>query len=289
MIIDLAKLLPISVPISGKMHDFLLRIMDIFVSVDKAPNSINTPLGEMVLDASHKPQRFLGYFYFNLLRYYRQSPLGRYILKSHCAGDTWFIDVGANLGVYSIIAKSHGFKTLLIEPEPKHSKFLVSNLKIFNFVESVAVSDSEGFLPLYMEEGNPGSTSLFKLDSYEKSSFEVPVKKLSSILSIVCQPDLAAIKLIKIDVEGFEAHAVRGLRDFLDHGFRPEIWCEVRGMQSGRNGGSFLEVSNFLMSYGYCRFEVVGSEFIKPTDADCETRGVFDLLFLPDDLAMRRS
>src|ERR1700691_1745652 len=163
------------------------------------------------------------------MRGYKNSDLGRFISSTDGKGET-FIDVGANLGMYTLIAREHGYRTVTVEPDPMHSAFLKRNEATFGKVLSVAFSDEPGHLPLYYDPGNPGATSLFPGPSYVKGDRPVPVETFSAAAARGDFGEPKDIRLVKIDVEGFEANAVRGMTEFLMEGSRPAIWCEVRGV-----------------------------------------------------------
>ena len=272
----MAGIIPVEVYITGRRSDALFRGLDFLFKRTVHGDIIVTPQGPLVLDAAHQPERLLSYAFKNVLRGYKHSDLGRFISSTDGKGAT-FIDVGANLGMYTLIAREHGYRTVAVEPDPMHSAFLKRNEATFGKVLSVAFSDEPGQLPLYYDPGNPGATSLFPGSSYVKGDRPVPVETFSAAASRGDFGEPRDIGLVKIDVEGFEAKAVRGMTEFLVDGPRPAIWCEVRGDLSGRNGGSFRDVCEILFPFGYSAFDVGNT----PTQAQESwgNRGVFDLLF----------
>jgi hypothetical protein len=145
----------------------------------------------------------------------------------------------------------------------------------------VAVSDEPGTLPLYYEAGNSGSTSLFTSSHYAKGE-SVEVTTLSELASAGSLGNLAKLRLIKIDVEGFEGQVVRGMRGLLERGARPRIWCEVRGDASGRNGGSYRNVRQALKSFGYRMQRLRNGRELDESEKQLAEKAVFDALFTPE-------
>lgn len=133
----------------------------------------------MSLDASHEPERLLSYSHHTVLTCHRQSELGAVIERLTQPGAV-FVDVGANLGLVVLVAKEHGFETVVVAPEPRHAAFLQRNAAVFGGGLAVALSDEPGTLPLYYEDRNSGSTSLFSAASDEKGH-EVPVRTFSEL------------------------------------------------------------------------------------------------------------
>lgn len=243
------------------------------------------------VDPGHFNQRLLSCYYGNLMRYYRRSALNQLLVRQgHRRPGGTFLDVGGNLGFYSLLAREAGFYPIVIEAEPSHASFLQRHPGLFPRVFPVAAGDEEGTARFFISQrANPGASSLVSPGTrpnqltgglYE-GSMDVRVRRLDGLIS-----ELSAnggdIRVIKIDVEGFEAPVVRGMTGFLDQGHRPLIWCEVRGPDSNRAPDSYREVSGILGCYGYqpYRAEAPGQPAFK--DNEQPLPQVFDLLFAID-------
>ncbi len=128
------------------------------------------------------PERLLAYVFDNVWRCYRYSELGIYLASLNAPGSV-FVDIGANLGIYSLVAKSLGMASILVEPEPCHGSFLARNESIFGTVLQLALSDQAGELLLYYESGNPGATSLFPFSGFTKAAEPLKFELLLSWLN----------------------------------------------------------------------------------------------------------
>jgi FkbM family methyltransferase len=123
-------------------------------------------------------------------------------------GDTFtFVDVGANVGLYSLYLASCGdVRTLAIEPQPgilERLRFhLAANPSAKVDVRPVALSDREGEATLVLNDSDSGGTHIDKpgLDESGKHII-VPSKPLLPVLS---EAGITAIDALKIDVEGAE-------------------------------------------------------------------------------------
>jgi FkbM family methyltransferase len=270
--------LPFAVSVTGRKRDTVFRILDPLFSGTTHGDVIQTDHGPISVEGKHPPERFLSYAFFNILKFYKKSDLAVYMALQDGTGKV-FIDVGANLGVYSLIARSHGYTTYLVEPEPVHVSFLERNSATLGKLVGVALADEAGSLPLYYEEENTGATSLVPAKGYKEGPGTVPVRTFSSLVADGTFANPGSISLIKVDVEGVEAKTIAGMREFLDSGFRPAIWCEVRGDLSGRAPGSYREVTNILQAYGYEVFEFIDGRRKIAEMTQLSSRGVFDLLF----------
>jgi FkbM family methyltransferase len=130
----------------------------------------------------------------------------------------FYVDVGAYSADYDSVTKAfyeRGWYGINVEPNPARiAEFTNTRPRDLNL--AVAVSDLEGWIELYVLS-NPGLTTL-ELDVAERhknaglttSVIQVQRRTLSSILEEHVGPD-QAIHFLKIDVEGHELAALRGL------------------------------------------------------------------------------
>jgi FkbM family methyltransferase len=123
-------------------------------------------------------------------------------------GTFTFVDIGANVGLYSVYLASCGdVRTLAIEPQPgilDRLRFhLSANPSAKVEVRSVALSDRDGEVTLVLNNKDRGGTHVDKHDGRqdEGERISVPCKPLLSVLS---EAGITAIDALKIDVEGAE-------------------------------------------------------------------------------------
>jgi FkbM family methyltransferase len=112
-------------------------------------------------------------------------------------------DIGANIGLHSIMMSRCGYEVMCFEPDPRHFEWLKTNLEL-NDVSSVtpfnvAVGTKEGTAEFVRVLGNTTGSHLAgaKANPYgELERFPVKLVDFKSVL--------AKVDLIKMDVEGFE-------------------------------------------------------------------------------------
>lgn len=115
------------------------------------------------------------------------------------------IDIGANIGVHSIMLAKLGMQVVCYEPDPVHFEKLENNLKINNVGQLVnpikaAVSDTSETRQFTRVLGNTTGSHLTgaKNNPYgDLETFDVDVLDIKSII--------AGVDLIKLDAEGEEA------------------------------------------------------------------------------------
>jgi FkbM family methyltransferase len=131
------------------------------------------------------------------------------------AGDVAF-DIGANLGWYSVLLSrlsEPGARIFAFEPDPESYRLLTRNLKV-NAAETVAafnvaLGEEAGMAELHRYKAcNNGRHTLLSGNT-SGGIVRVPVETLSSFWE---RHELGArpIRLMKVDVEGFEYFVLRG-------------------------------------------------------------------------------
>jgi len=137
-------------------------------------------------------------------------------LRRHLTPGSTVIDVGANIGYYSMLAASTvgpDGKVIAIECLPSIAQSLRTNLELNGLnniaVQAVAVGETGGSIDVYRApEGNLGQSST-KAGAYEAT---VQMKSLDEIV----EKHAEQISFIKIDVEGDELRVLRGARRTLE-------------------------------------------------------------------------
>lgn len=134
------------------------------------------------------------------------------------------LDIGANIGLHSILMSKAGFEVTAFEPDPTHFEVLRKNLEL-NECRGVtpinaAVSDRAGTAEFVRVLGNTTGSHLAgsKSNPYgELERFEV---RTESIL-----PRLPGVDLVKIDAEGHEKQIL--LATSAEHWRRADLICEI--------------------------------------------------------------
>lgn len=130
------------------------------------------------------------------------DPMERALLQDLLQPGDVFVDVGANIGVYSLWVASRrapGIRILAIEPDPECHRRLQHNLGANGLAQvtllGCAISDQSGSASLEQHLGNRGQTTL------RPGAGPIPVRRLPEVLR---DQGIGRIAAMKVDVEGHE-------------------------------------------------------------------------------------
>ncbi|MEM9080743.1 MAG: FkbM family methyltransferase [Verrucomicrobiota bacterium] len=172
-------------------------------------------------------------------------------------GDT-FVDVGANIGLLTTLGAQlvgpQG-KVLAIDPQPKILDDLREAITTNNLSQvtlaPVAVGEEETTLTLRVPVGNYGSASLRNQFERDFESYPVPVRIFRDLLlEHHCQTP----RLVKLDVEGFEAEVIRGAGSLWQESPPPVVIFEFREPPSTRAENT--DSGQLLANLGYTFFRL---------------------------------
>lgn len=189
-----------------------------------------------------------------------------------------FLDIGANVGYYSLAAASKfpGCSVLAVEPCSWTFEILKRNIELNSFSNiyafRTALSDYRGEADLKLNSlGREGLNTLGRpthMDSFVIGFETVDVTTLSDFLASAGhrRPDF-----VKVDVEGAELHVFRGGAQVFSDPAAPTIIYESQLQSTSGFGYHPSEIVKLLGSYGYKLYVLdeahgVENRYLKPLD-----------------------
>ena len=207
----------------------------------------------------------------------------RHLLERVLRPSDKFLDIGANIGYFSAIALNlvgpkgevHAF-----EPDPRYFKYLErlrrSNPK-FNLKANQLAAGSRQSSARLMQTYTLGTSTLVKK---LRKSQDVETSSLAKIVRLdkyLKKSGIDGVKLIKIDVEGFEFDVLKGLDGFLNTAnTKPIIVVEIYPYAMKLQGYSLNELEKWVKKHKY---RVEGNTRLKSLKT---SRGdMFNVVFFP--------
>jgi FkbM family methyltransferase len=177
------------------------------------------------------------------------------------SGSGTFVDVGANLGTYSIIADLLGHRVVAFEPHPVVAGELRSTLP-GQIVHELGLSNATGTARFYIPRTVDGSdiSTRGSLDAGAHRDHEQ-----REVVVVTCpldDLDIDDVRLIKIDVEGHELQVLEGATATI----RRERPCVVVEIEEHRAPGNIARIRAMFDELGYSGWYLDGRS-LHPVDA----------------------
>lgn len=180
-------------------------------------------------------------------------------------------DVGANIGFYTLLFSSlvgEGGAVFAFEPVPSTGELLKGNLSLNPSlaravtVHAVALSDTEGNVTMnFSGPSNMGASHVATVRDADAPGraaagvAETAVVRCRTADAVWEEAGRPPVAMVKIDVEGHELHAFRGMRELLSQSPAPVVLAEVRDSFLQAAGESRDALFAFLYSLGYRAFD----------------------------------
>lgn len=173
------------------------------------------------------------------------------------------LDIGANIGWYSIVLKNNiqrSVKIYAFEPEPLNFNLFTKNIahNRVNNIEAInkAVAEKSGQSTLFLYyPKNSGRHSLLNINPQTKKSIQIETINIEDFLKNQ-RIDFRNVKLIKIDIEGYEVFALKNASALLQE--LPYMFLEFSPMlirQGGQDPASFIQ---WLADFGFNFYNIDG-------------------------------
>lgn len=143
----------------------------------------------------------------------------RQAILTHLPNKRTFIDVGANVGIWSLPMSKHFKKTVSYEPSKQNIECIKVNVPTGIDLREKAVADFAGEAEFHQAGKNCGDGKLIREGLNISISYKVPVVKLDD-------EDLTEVDLVKIDTQGWELDVLKGMKSIIENQ-RPWVMIEI--------------------------------------------------------------
>lgn len=166
------------------------------------------------------------------------------------------LDMGANIGLYSLAAAKivgNSGKIYSFEPDPITFKNLKKNIESnkYNNVELInkAVSNKTGTITFTSSENitSRSKNHIKTADEQEKNSIKIHTIKMDDFF----ENKNNVINVIKMDIEGAEFEALKGMKKIIDKNIHLKIFLEFSPFMLKRLNTDIAEMINFFKSYNF--------------------------------------
>jgi len=213
------------------------------------------------------PKKHIVYYLRNGYKYLVRARTGdRGIMTTICLVDEYkmnqlflskdsiVIDIGANIGIFSVAVSSCAGKVFAFEPVKDNFDLLIENIKLNKLIGKIipfnyAVSDKNEKLKIYLFSYNRGSHSI-----YAKGKRFEEVKAIT-LREVFDDNKIDKCDLLKIDAEGCEYKILFGLPDNYFYKIK-RIYLECHNLNNLSSDEERMKfnskyLKNFLISKGF--------------------------------------
>jgi len=213
------------------------------------------------------------------------------VIRHFLLRSTLFVDVGSNIGFYSVLARKlkNDLQIISCEPVPsifdKNVTFHKANGCAIGSVLNIAIGDREGFAEIFLPVSPDGveeeTTATLRKDSWQCTkaceTFKVKVVTLDNLLEQTTKEERV---LVKVDVEDFEANVFKGASRLM-RDVKPIFVCEILPRKHGNQ-----ETFDVLEANGYVAFGITSAGLIRFDREDFfGERSFTDFLVIPESIA----
>lgn len=233
-------------PLRRLAHRILLRCVPPHVTVDGLKLYLNP------MDPVLSPSIALGIY----------ENYEREIFRQLCKPGSVVVDVGANVGLYTVIAASRvgrNGKVIAIEPHPESYHYLQKTIEAngLNGVKSfnVALGDRQGTISLFLTDENKADSRIYDATGQRPKI----ATKMIDLDHLLAENQIDAVQLIKMDIQGAEGLALRGMLATLSKNPKVIIFTEFWPWgieETGESAACFLRE---LLDFGF-RFKLIDED-----------------------------
>ena len=173
------------------------------------------------------------------------------------------VDLGAHIGTFSMFCGALGFDVLAVEASPRNAALLKTSAEMSGFenidVVQSAIGESSGFIT-FLEAGPYGYVRGGPHD-VGSTEGEIGVRR-QTMPQILRDHGWSGIDFVKMDVEGSEIAALRGMASILKGGDAPIIITESNAHTLGFFDATPKDLLSLLESFMYQCYLVDGSRLV---------------------------
>jgi len=176
------------------------------------------------------------------------------------------LDVGANIGYFTLLfAQQVGPRghVYAVEPEPRNFELLRRNISLNGFANVTAIQRAAWHEPstlmLYLNEDNRGDHRSYPSEE-SRVGVSIPAAPIDDLLGQLPRP----VDVVKIDIQGAEYNAVRGMRNLLARNYDVQVLTEFWPGGLRRCGSDPERYLSFFRDLGFHFFTLHDSASVEP-------------------------
>ncbi|HZV13649.1 MAG TPA: FkbM family methyltransferase [Candidatus Kapabacteria bacterium] len=176
------------------------------------------------------------------------------VINSLVEGTDVVLDIGANIGQYALLFAQKAKLIYAFEPSPPMIERLKKHIEINNLASRVkivpkALSDKPGQLRLSIP--SPTNTGMATTIIDEKSGLQTLTIEAITLDDYLASEGVKKVDIVKMDIEGGELSALRGMKRLLGGENPPIVILEMFDKAMQTAGYTSKDIISELQPYGY--------------------------------------
>ncbi len=162
------------------------------------------------------------------------------VLKGLLRPGDLFLDIGSNIGLMSLVASQavgESGQVIAFEPQPDTFAVLKKNVDLNRCANVITVNEAigaaAGQATIYSNLQRTASASLIPLDDEITTVQQTNIESLSDFVS---SHHVKSIRMMKIDVEGWELEVLKGAEKILAQADAPALCVEYSHLHANQGG-----------------------------------------------------
>lgn len=204
-----------------------------------------------------------------------------FLIKSHV-----FFDIGANIGYFSFLAAATNPKLSIysFEPLPKNINAIKKNIELnknknIKLIEK-CISDQNGSIEFAIPpHGECGWGRISYKELFDNEKILRPTQTLDSFCD---EHAISQVDFIKMDIEGFEFHVLRGAEKLLKQKNAPHLCIEMNDHCFKDMGIDIKEIFSFLKDKNYKLYYIDKHHSLRPTDKPVDNNSSWNYFALKE-------
>lgn len=212
------------------------------------------------LDIDKYSQKIM-WHYFSQGKFYEPEE-SKFLERVLNPGDT-FIDIGAHIGYYSLLAAilvGETGRVISIEPDKTNINWIQDHITLNQFPQMEVIPTVLGSetkpVEFFYNADNDGGHALWDVGLHEfnkisRSHRQTSTLPMTTLDEVVRDKGLTGVKLIKIDTEGAEHQVLQGSLQTLATYQVPYIIAEINRFALNKMGTDEKQLREFMATLGY--------------------------------------
>ena len=189
------------------------------------------------------------------------------------------LDLGGHIGAFSLAAAAAGYEVVTVEASPRNAALLQASVEANHWenirIINAGISDAPGTLTFVMD-GPYGHVATVE-EKKGQSNRQVSVPAIT-VDQLIAELGWTTPHFIKMDIEGSEVAALKGMKDLLAEDLVPPIYYESNGHTLNLYDKTPQDLKAAVEAYGYKNYLVLPNEFRLVHATDVQGTTVVDNL-----------